>query len=256
MLLWGINLHEFSLANSISFPSTLLLGRQPSVSEKFHLYQRYFSAIGLLVITFLLCLISYRTNGQFLFFSPAFNYSLKYSNQPSPLRLPLENWISQATWLVFPALTFLSSIVTLIANRFWPRATTANSLGFYFQWCLILNFLTALYFDVKGSLLMLQSWHYASYLLPSTFLAIGSQLASLLDRLKPLQFFGITAVVAILSIAFSNSLFSNTLLIYTIIICLTVLSGFQLFTALRKPPQKFIMISLITLFLYLASIQP
>jgi 4-amino-4-deoxy-L-arabinose transferase-like glycosyltransferase len=143
-------------------------------------------ASGFIGISILLGLFNYKLDGEFLFYMPSVRAAMGLLGKPNLMRLPFHLWSNRATWLILPSLVFLSSIAFLCIN--WKRRTSPNVrfqvlFQCYFQICALIFVL----FEAKGSP-VLAYLYYASFLIPGTFLALGGQLAPLVDQLSSNHF--------------------------------------------------------------------
>jgi len=132
--------------------------------------------VGISTITLLLGSMNYAVGGKFVFFMPSVNFALSSSGQPNPWRIDWHQWFLSASWLVLPLVVLVGSTVTLALSKFrksFEQADTVPLQAIFVTSCLIMIFL-----EVKG-ISVLQHPFYASYLIPSLFLAIGAPLKSL-----------------------------------------------------------------------------
>ncbi|PZV12604.1 MAG: hypothetical protein DCF22_12120 [Leptolyngbya sp.] len=132
--------------------------------------------VGILAITLLLGSINYAMVGRFFFFVPSVNMAQAYAGKPNPWRIDWREWLPSATWLVLPLIVLVGSAITLALSRFKKPFEQAEVLPFHATFvvtCVIMIFL-----EVKA-IPVLQFTVYASYLIPSMFLAIGAPLKSL-----------------------------------------------------------------------------
>ncbi|NJM68427.1 MAG: hypothetical protein HC851_23570 [Acaryochloris sp. RU_4_1] len=208
-----------------------------------------FPVIGFLCITLLLCTVSYTINRQFLFFLPSLTFSIETINQPNPWKADWKTWFPYATWLILPCLTFLVSIITLLSNwlatRF-TKLTISNPLTGYLQLFFILNFLTMIILEIRGTV-VLQLTFYASYLIPPMFLAIGSQMESIANRFKPQHYLLITFSIVTLALLPYSPWFDKVY-VYILSSLLCVIGLYLLFFT-RIISQKRLVTALIALVL-------
>jgi len=136
--------------------------------------------LGASVISVALGAINYRIDGNFWFYSPSFRYALSVYKQANPWRTFGWEWMMRAYWLVVPTATFVASL-GWIGFAFFRRTLKCGDYRSYF----VLQFLAVaagmLLWKTLGST-GLSLFFYASYMIPSMFLAIGSILSGTEDR--------------------------------------------------------------------------
>lgn len=147
-----------------------------------------FFTLGALTLTCILGIINLGLTGQFLFFLPSFRFATTYVSQPNPWRASSYMWIFSAASLVLPAVVLITSLVFLLLRGVSKAAREAEGYPLLFQLCFIVSILTLAAWGLVGQPL-LQFPHYASYLIPTMFLAIGSQLRSAIMELTPRRFY-------------------------------------------------------------------
>jgi 4-amino-4-deoxy-L-arabinose transferase-like glycosyltransferase len=173
-----------------------------------------FAALGFAAITILLGLANKLAGGQFSFFITAFNAAWYYLGQPNPWRASSYEWLKYAFWLVFPVLGAVISLVYLVLRikkkdqqvpprlpqqpmQAHPPLTFPQRSGSLLSICYLVLFLLFLLLEIKGTP-SLQLHYYASFLIPFLFLAVGSQLAGLLNKLEKWHFYAIIGGLIIL----------------------------------------------------------
>ena len=166
-----------------------------------HRIQRTFisvaaSVVGILAITLFLCSVNYAMVGKFFFFMPSVNYALGSGGQPNPLKIDLHEWVFRANWLFLPLTVLLGSAITLALSKF--RKSFEQSDAVPFQALFIVGFLGMVFLEARVTY-VLQLTYYASYLMPSTFLAIGASLKPL-TTLSQGSFVAVATFSLILSI--------------------------------------------------------
>ena len=163
------------LALAPSLITYYLLTHRPHQKQKTSISVGAF-IVGILAITLLLCSVNYAVGGRFFFFIPSVNYVLNHGSHQSPWRFDwYDGSLLRATWLILPTIVLLVTIALLAGSKFrksFEQADTHLQVPFVMS-CLGMMFLT-----VKG-LPGLHHSYYASYLIPSMFLAIGASLKSL-----------------------------------------------------------------------------
>lgn len=143
-----------------------------------------FSLTGFVTITLSLSLINYWINRDFLFYLPSLNFALNTVGKPNPFWEDWSIWLPRAAWLLLPIFVFIGSTLLLWLNR--ARRLALSSLVVMLQCCFILFFSIQTILELKGAI-FLQTYYYASYSIPFLFLAIGSQLSNVLERLRKFE---------------------------------------------------------------------
>jgi hypothetical protein len=152
---------------------------------------------GFVAISALIGLISkYLLGGAFFFWMPSLKFAGSFSRQPNPYLVPFAIWSPTALWLVLPAFASVSGCGFLF--QIWKLKLTGERFQVLFQCVLLLSGLMFFTFQLIG-LPVLQVYLYASYLIPFSFLAIGAQLSSLVDKLSLRSFvallFGVVGIL-------------------------------------------------------------
>jgi hypothetical protein len=131
-----------------------------------------FYLLGIAIVTFAFAALSYLTVGTFHFCKWSIQTMLNLDSAPEWHNMDL-GWLTRGTWIVFPVITAVGSIVYLLRTRWQDPAsrdaTTLLFLGNFVCCFLALSYLTF----VKGRRL-LEFEYYASSLIPAMFLALGS----------------------------------------------------------------------------------
>jgi len=189
-------------------------------------------AIGFLLITILLGGINYAVSQQFFFYLPSLNMAATYPNKPNPARAELKNWLPYATWLLLPLFTFLGSVIILLRDRRRRTGTqfgiSLNSTASIWQLYFISNLLFLLLIHLAVNPI-LQFFYYASFLIPSIFLAFGAQISPLIDTLKKRDYVLFAAVTySLLVLAYTPFIDSSKLYFAGVIaiVCLLALWAF------------------------------
>ncbi|MEX2303045.1 MAG: hypothetical protein WD733_19035 [Bryobacterales bacterium] len=133
---------------------------------------------GSAALTAFLAIVNFAIEGSFAFYMPSVYYVLGNAGQPNPWKLPVEQWISQAEWLVLPGVVAVSALLALASARF--RASTAGPAA---SAAFLLAFLVMIFCEWRG-IPVLQYSYYASYLIPPAFLVVGALLQGPLERLS------------------------------------------------------------------------
>ncbi len=164
--------------------------------------------IGLVLITLALGAVNYWANGNFWFFMPSLNYVSNAIDKPNPWDERWAKVLPNAGWLMTIGFTVFSSFLILIFRRKeFFRSVLKPPLALNFQLLLLFNFLVLVLFEIKGQP-VLQFNYYASYLIPSVFLALGGQsslLVSSLNRKQFLMFFCAFLVLAVIEVSYQVS---------------------------------------------------
>jgi len=158
---------------------------------------------GLVTITLLFSLIHYLITKNFFFYQPSINFILNNLNQANPWKAPSYAWVTTAPWLILPILILLTNMVFLIKSQ---HHFFSSIFSIYF----VLNLSIFVFLEARG-LPVLQFPYYASYLIPVTFLALGSQFSTIYEAFPskyqfPIIIFGgITLIILnTLSLAYGD----------------------------------------------------
>ena len=142
--------------------------------------------IGFLTVSLSLAVTNQAMGGEFLFYGPSLRAAGALAAAPSRWKLPWQTWWKQATWLVLPSVMFICSVAGVI--RTWKsRADRLSCFVILFQLLFLSWSLTMVLFDLRGGS-VLQLTYYASFLIPTMFLAAGAQLSRLLNGLSAQRF--------------------------------------------------------------------
>jgi hypothetical protein len=167
---------------------------------------------GIILVTVLLGIVNVAAGGNFLFFGISFYLAGSLLLNSNPWLAPGSTWLLHVPFMVFPFIIFLTSLLFTIVSLTRVKSgrfTTNNLLQIardnIFSLCHLLNFVLMLILQILGKPVF-QLQFYASYLLPTAFLAAGAQLAAPLSRLSKGQY----TVIAIITI----SLVAGSYLIY------------------------------------------
>jgi len=153
-------------------------------------------AWGFAFVTVLYGLFNMAINGRFLFFINSVGMAAKIVIHRNPYNDSTYGWITGATWLIVPALATVGAIVCVSRRRSLLSIPNAEFLLFW-QRYLLLNVVIMILWQLVGQP-VLQLPTYASYLMPAVFLALGSQIAIVTNRLSKL---GIAIVYAAVFLA-------------------------------------------------------
>ena len=121
------------------------------------------------------------------------------------------NWIMNAGWLLFPAVT-LAGALLFVAARGW-RPVSRVGFPLLWQGYFILSALIMVLWELSGQP-VLQLVYYTSLLIPAMFLALGAQFAPALERLGRWQFAALCCgAVLLLLLPFALPLHSGVVLL-------------------------------------------
>jgi len=151
---------------------------------------------GLLGITLLFALINLLLRAAPLFFIfPSLSAAGKLAVRDNPWLNSSYNWITGAAWLLFPAVTLFGALLSVNARR----SASTSSRGFRSLWQLyfVLSAFVMLAWQLLGQP-VLQLVYYTSLLIPATFLALGSQMASVVQGFSRWKFAVLCCCAAVL----------------------------------------------------------
>jgi len=148
-----------------------------------------FTGYGFLAVTLALGLVNYAITGNFLFFVSSFKYASTLTRASKAWwQVPLGAWVRGATWMILPTAVFLFSLIfILLVSSGRIRFDRRVRLLITLQVCFLISssIMIALYLLGQPSV---QVFYYASFLIPFTFLALGTQLELLTTQLSRQQF--------------------------------------------------------------------
>jgi hypothetical protein len=151
---------------------------------------------GFAFVTILYGVFNMAINGRFLFFINSVGMAAKIVIHRNPYNDSTYSWITGATWLIVPALATVGAIVC-VSRRRSPLSIPNAEFFLFWQRYLLLNVVIMILWQLVGQP-VLQLPTYASYLMPAVFLALGSQIAIVTNRLSKL---GIAIVYAAVFLA-------------------------------------------------------
>jgi len=131
--------------------------------------------VGFLAITILLGVVSYAIGGKFFFFVPSADFVLSSLGQLHPWKNDAHQWLGKPIWLVLPLIVLTGSLAILSLSKF---SKSFEEAALPFQKTFVITCLIMIFLQIIG-ISVLQVPFYASYLIPSMFLAIGELLKSL-----------------------------------------------------------------------------
>lgn len=170
---------------------------------------------GGILATILLGIVNVAAGGSFLFFIPSLISAGFLLIRSNPWLASDYTWLLHVPFMVFPFFIFLTSFLLLAVSLIRVKSSLfkMNSIlqvarDNIFSLCHLLNFLLMLILQLLGKP-GFQYTYYASYLLPTAFLAAGAQLAAPLSRLSKNQYI-IIAITAISLLAGSYLIYYHT----------------------------------------------
>jgi hypothetical protein len=144
------------------------------------------SAWGFAAVTVIFGLFNMAVNGRFLFFINSVGTAAKLVVNHNPYVDSTYGWLTGASWLVLPTIAFVGAIVCLARAQILESISNLNFVLFW-QRFYVLSFATMMFWQIVGQPVF-QLSTYSSYLLPSAFLALGSQLAVVVHRIRRSHF--------------------------------------------------------------------
>lgn len=150
--------------------------------------------VGSALLTALLGCANMLIEGNFQFYQPSIHFVRVTIGKPNPWKLPVAQWIVQAWWLVLPVVVAVSALLALANRRFLTSLVGAPAASALLLACVLM-----ILCEWRG-VPVLQYYYYASYLIPTTFLAIGALLANPAERLT-----GIPVIPVALGVLLANS---------------------------------------------------
>jgi len=170
---------------------------------------------GVILATIILGIVNVLAGGSFLFFGPSILIAGRMLIGSNPWLIPGYTWLLHVPFMVFPFFIFITSLLFLIVSlrRVKSGRFTTNSLlqvarDNIFSLCHLLNFVLMLILQLLGRP-SFQIPYYATYLLPTAFLAAGAQLALPLSLLSKSQY-KVTAAIIISLLTGSYFLYFHT----------------------------------------------
>lgn len=155
---------------------------------------------GFLGVTLLLCSINYFLNGTFFFFYPIVRWTAIFVlSGTNPWWASILKWGVKAQWLLLPLIVFIGSVLILIFRRKFLDVRFYNWLVLA-QICFVLNVLMYLVFELIVKQPVLQLSYYSSYMMPALFLALGMQIALVIEKLSPYRFYVIISLIVAFSL--------------------------------------------------------
>jgi hypothetical protein len=168
-------------------------------------------AWGFAGVTLVFGLFNMAVNGRFLFFINSVGTAAKLVINHNPYNDSSYRWLAGASWLILPVITTTGAFVCLARRKKIPEARNAEFILFWQRYYL-LSVAVMLFWQLVGQP-VLQLSTYASYLMPGVFLALGSQLAIVVQKLSRKQFaFLSAAVILVLVVPYASPLESGLMI--------------------------------------------
>ncbi len=151
---------------------------------------------GAMIISAILGWINYSLDGHFWFYWPSIRLILPFHSRTNPWAAHGWEWVRNATWLGIPAAATLASIAYVFRDAIRHRLKLDFRTFFVLQFLVVASGMVI--WQIVGSTGLYLPF-YASYLIPSMFLAIGCILAgSEQERLTPAAWAVIVGSAAVL----------------------------------------------------------
>lgn len=162
------------------------------------------ASLGGILATILFGIVNIVAGGSFLFFMPSVYVTGYFLIKSNPWLAVGYNWLLHVPFMVLPFFILLTSFFFIVASLIRVKSSLLKmhvilhvARDNVFSLCYVLNFLLILVVQLLGKPVF-QVQYYASYLLPTAFLAAGAQLAGPLSRLGKRQY----TIIAIIVISF------------------------------------------------------
>lgn len=161
-----------------------------------------YGLLGFMGVTLFFGLINYAIAGNLFFFMPSINYA-KVAGPHSQGSIVDPGWsisLNEHRWMWLPFLLSCTSLICIVLSYLKSRRDRSLALSLpIFSVTFLLCLLPHVFLEIRG-LGVIRLYYYASYLMPSTFLALGEQISPMLDRLNRRAASGLIAVIVILQI--------------------------------------------------------
>jgi hypothetical protein len=151
---------------------------------------------GAAALTVVLGVFNYGIDGNFWFYLPSILFTLQNADKTQPWHSADYEWVKHAHWLIYAAITMLAVIASRLREVAKGKPDTTPAAGF-FRWHFFSLSLIFVLLELKG-MYMLEWAFYASYLIPATFLVVGSTLLDIDKESKPFLIVSAAAVILIL----------------------------------------------------------
>jgi hypothetical protein len=154
---------------------------------------------GAAALTVALGVFNYRIDGNFWFYLPSIVFTLQNANKAQPWHSANYEWVKHANWLIYAAITMLVVIARWLRGAATGNPDTTRAATF-FRWHFFALSLIFVLLELKG-MYMLEWAYYASYLIPATFLVVGSAVLDIDKEVQP--FLTVSAATVILILPWS-----------------------------------------------------
>ncbi len=151
---------------------------------------------GAAALTLVLGVVNYRIDGNFWFYLPSILFTLQNATKAQPWHSADYEWVKHANWLLYAAVTALVIIAHRLRSIAAGKQDVTRAAGF-FRWHFVFFSLVFVLLELKG-MYMLEWAFYASYLIPATFLVVGSALLDIDGESKPSLVVSVAAVILVL----------------------------------------------------------
>lgn len=162
-----------------------------------------FFTSGIVILTFLFCVLNYFISGSFLFFMPQIIKMLSTVGEGGQIWQPANSWLDHAYWLIFPVIVLPVSFFFCIIKKgtFSDRTALLCNINF------ILYFFFLVFLQMSG-LSVMQNPFYFAYVIPFSFIAIGCMVKPFTEGLSIKQFLCVIGIFVACILA-AMSLFQN-----------------------------------------------
>jgi hypothetical protein len=155
-------------------------------------------AWGFTGVTAILGTFNMVVNGRFFFFVNSMGMAAKLVVNHNPYNDSTLRWLAQASWLVLPLLGLVGAILCLRQRRDILSIPNAGFLLFWQRYLVLSVSMMVLWELIRQPVLQLS--FYASYLIPASFLALASQMETVLRNLSRRQFLLLSGCALFLSL--------------------------------------------------------
>jgi len=163
--------------------------------KKFILLTILYVIAGVCAISIFFATLYYLLIGDVFYFIPQILEIFNLSHGPIIAYRPIQDWITGASWLIFPGIVLMGSLI-YIAFKWKFFFSPSERILVIFQ----INYIFLSSIFIIGEILGLpfsQLPYYAIYLVPFLFLALGSMISPILKRITVNEFFIIISAVII-----------------------------------------------------------
>jgi len=151
---------------------------------------------GFLGLTLIFVVVNLVFKAAPLFFIiPSLSRAARFAGAGNKWLDPSYKWVTSATWLLFPAVTLLGAF--LVMNR-QHSAPTRRGFPLFWQLYFVLSAFIMLLWQLSGQPVLQSAFVYTSLLIPAVFLALGAQLATVVEGFSRRQFAALCCGAAII----------------------------------------------------------